>query len=82
MNRFEIRDILAAHREHFRVLPTLAMNELNGIIDAVNREVEPDVVLKTEGPLPILPVEKVKETPSVVGKRTSKVAKKSKRSKR
>ena len=75
MNRFEIRNILAAHREHFRVLPTLAMNELNGIIDAVNREVEPDVVLKTEGPLPILPVEKVKETPSKAKKKSKRKGK-------
>ncbi len=36
MNRFEIRDILKAHREHFRVLPTLAQNELNRIIAAVD----------------------------------------------
>jgi len=73
MNRFEIRDILAAHREHFRVLPTLAMNELNGIIAAVNAE-------EQENKVPV--VEAVKETPSVVGNRTSKVAKKSKRSRR
>ena len=39
MNRFEIRDILKAHREHFRVLPTLAQNELNGIIQAIDAEV-------------------------------------------
>ena len=39
MNRFEIRDILNAHKEHFRVLPTLAQNELNGIIHAIDAEV-------------------------------------------
>lgn len=38
MNRYEIRDILKAHKEHFRVLPPLAQNELNGIIDAIDAE--------------------------------------------
>jgi len=80
MNRFEIRNILAAHKEHFRVLPTLAMNELNGIIDAVNEdEKKPSALSFLE---PMLLDEKVKETPSVVGKRTSKAKKKSARSKR
>ena len=73
MNRFEIRDILDSHKEHFRVLPTGAMNAVLGIIDAVNSE--SDVVLET--PLPI-----EKETKRDVGRRTRKAAKKSKRSKR
>ena len=38
MNRFEIRDILNAHKEHFRVLPTNAMLALSGIIQAVDIE--------------------------------------------
>jgi len=38
MNRFEIRDILNQHKEHFRVLPTLACNELLRIIQAVDDE--------------------------------------------
>ena len=38
MNRFEIRDILNAHKEHFRVLPTRTFNELNGIITAIDAE--------------------------------------------
>ena len=66
MNIFEIRDILNAHKEHFRVLPTLAENELNGIISTINEE---------ENAL-------LKETKRVVGKRTSKATKNPKRSKR
>ena len=38
MNRFEIRDILNQHKEHFRVLPTLAQDDLNGIIEAIDRD--------------------------------------------
>jgi len=38
MNRFEIRDILNAHKEHFRVLPTGAMLAVQGIIDAVDED--------------------------------------------
>ncbi len=38
MNRFEIRDILNAHKEHFRALPTLAQDALNGIIYDINGE--------------------------------------------
>jgi len=44
MNRFEIRDILKAYKEHFRVLPTLVQNELNGIIDAIDNDTEFDEV--------------------------------------
>lgn len=40
MNRFEIRDILNAHKEHFRVLPTLVLNELNGIIQTIDNDKE------------------------------------------
>ncbi len=40
MNRFEIRDILQAHKEHFRVLPTGAMTALFGIILEINKEEE------------------------------------------
>ena len=38
MNRFEIRDILNQHKEHFRVLPTLAHNALNDIIEYIDDE--------------------------------------------
>ena len=36
MNRFDIRDILNAHKEHFRALPTNAMLALSGIIQAID----------------------------------------------
>jgi len=72
MNRFEIRDILNSHKEHFRVLPTLAYNELNGIIADVDKE-EQDAI-------DALIAEPVKEPKKrVVGKRAKKTAKKSKR---
>jgi len=38
MNRFQIRDILNAHKEHFRVLPIGAMNDILGIIEVVNED--------------------------------------------
>ncbi len=68
MNKAEIRRTLDAHKEHFRVLPTRAMNALRGILDALNAEA-------SAWP-------KVEEKPVVLGNRTSKTAKKSKRSKR
>ena len=73
MNRFEIRDILRAHKEHFRVLPTLAQNELNGIIEAIDNEPIPDPTVKKE------PVKK--ETPAksfTTGRIAKKKAKKAK----
>ncbi len=36
MNRFDIRDILNAHKEHFRVLPDVARNAIQGIIEAID----------------------------------------------
>jgi len=38
MNRFEIRDILVAHKEHFRVLPINANTALFDIIQDIDRE--------------------------------------------
>ncbi len=68
MNKAEIRRTLDAYKEHFRVLPTRAMNALRGILDALNAEAER--------------ADKVKEKPVDLGNRTSKTAKKSKRPKR
>jgi len=51
MNRYEIRDILNAHKEHFRVLPTLAYNELMGVIQDVDKEEQDAIdamIVKTE----------------------------------
>jgi len=71
MNRFEIRDILNQHKEHFRVLPTAVCNDLMGVIQSVNaQEVEVEVT-------PVVPE---KEKQVVVGKRTRKAKKKPKRS--
>ena len=75
MNRFQIRDILKAHKEHFRVLPTLAENELNGIITAIDTEETQALITEEKTP-------KVKETKRVVGNRTSKATKNPKRSRR
>lgn len=71
MNRFQIRDILKAHQEHFRVLPTLAQNELNGIITAI--DALPEHGQEEKAPL-------VKETKRVMGNRTRKATKNPKRS--
>ena len=82
MNRFQIRDILKAHREHFRVLPTIAQNELNGIITAIDADVP--ITVKAPSPVKVAaPVKKpVKETKRVVGNRTSKATKNPKRPRR
>ena len=45
MNRFEIRDILKAHQEHFRVLPTLACDELNRVIQAIDNDKESEKLM-------------------------------------
>jgi len=45
MNRFEIRDILNAYKEHFRVLPTGAMNDLHGIIEAIDADKDTEKLL-------------------------------------
>jgi len=45
MNRFEIRDILNQHKEHFRVLPTGAMNDLLGIIQEIDADKEVEKLL-------------------------------------
>ena len=83
MNRFEIRDILNAHKEHFRVLPTGACNELLGIIDAIDTEVEAAIQSAADQKAAKKPVEKkkpvVKETPAqslTVGKVAKKKIKK------
>ena len=55
MNKQEIRDILNAHKEHYRVLPTLAMLELNGLITSLEVDIE------AEKPLPILDIKKAKK---------------------
>ncbi len=65
MNKAEIRQTLDAHKGTFRVLPTRAMNALQGILDTLNAEA-------SAWP-------KVEEKPVVLGNRTSKTAKKSKR---
>ena len=81
MNRFEIRDILAQHKEHFRVLPTNAMNDLVGIIDEINSEEGQkyqDTVIAIQA---ADDAELKQEKVSVVGKRTRKDKKKSARSK-
>ena len=72
MNRFEIRDILNQHKAHFRILPTLAWNALDGIIDAVDE----DDLIRAK-------VAKLREEKSVdLGNRANKAKKKSKRSRR
>ena len=96
MNRFEIRDILNAHKEHFRVLPTNAMNDVFGIIQTIDNELEAKETREELGTNyianenipepggeigPILKSNQV-EKPSVVGSRAKKTAKKSKRPKR
>ena len=45
MNRFEIRDILQAHKEHFRVLPTSAALDLQSIIDAIDSDKDVEKLL-------------------------------------
>ncbi len=80
MNRFEIRNILNSHKEHFRVLPTHAMNDLLGIIESVGGEVAPDVMLE-QPTIEVIVKEKPakKETPVeslTVGKVAKKKAKK------
>ena len=72
MNKTEIRHILNAHKEHFRVLPTRTMNALQGITDALNADAERVLSALTE----------IKEKPVDLGNRTSKDTKKSKRPKR
>lgn len=69
MNRFEIRDILNQHKEHFRVLPTNALNDLMGII----RTIDDEAVSKADV------VELKPEKPSDLGNRTRKSKKKSSR---
>ncbi len=45
MNRFDIRDILNAHKEHFRVLPDVARNAVQGIIQAIDHDKEQEKLL-------------------------------------
>jgi len=81
MNRFKIRDILNSHKEHFRVLPTLAYNELNGIIADVDKEeqyaIDAMKLVRSSQKMIAEPVKEPKKR--VVGKRAKKTAKKSKR---
>lgn len=83
MNRFEIRDILQQHKEHFRVLPTGAMNALHGIITAIDDEGKQvklsELQIKTIKELPVIkqPVAKpVKKESPAKSFTTGKVAKK------
>jgi hypothetical protein len=47
MTKNEILAVLRAYREHFRVLPTRAMMELNALAELEpDMELEPDVVVK------------------------------------
>ncbi len=83
MNRFEIRDILSQHKEHFRVLPTNAMNAVLGIIQSIDSEERlnhQDTVIALQAAHDV--AELNQEKASVVGKRTRKDKKKSARSKR
>ena len=89
MNRFEIRDILNAHKEHYRVLPTLACNDLNAIIKAVDKEEQDSIdalIEETAKKLvkaPVKAAKPVKEPKKrVVGKGTKKTAKKPARPRR
>lgn len=81
MNKSEIRRILDAHKEHFRVLPTRAMNALRSILDALNAEIARGVDFKAET-IEVKSIPEVKEKPVDLGNRTSKTTKKSKRPKR
>jgi len=73
MNRFEIRNILNAHKEHFRVLPTLAQNDLNGIIAEVDAEREPVVIIT---PTPVKEATKTPAAEFTTGVSKKKPAKK------
>lgn len=77
MNRFEIRDILKEHKEHYRVLPTNAMNAILGIIETIEREAVREVI-----DIEITSLKAREEKSVVLGKRTRKDKKKSARSKR
>ena len=77
MNKQEIRDTLDQHQEHFRVLPTNAMNALTTLMAQLEADIEADI--EAAKPLPLLDI---KEPKRDLGQRTKKVAKKSKRSKR
>ena len=80
MNRFEIRDILVQHKEHFRVLPTNAMNAVFDIIDEINSE-EGEKYQDTVIAIQAADAELKQEKASVVGKGTRKSSKKSARKK-
>ena len=75
MNKTEIRDILNAHKEHFRVLPTNAMLDLQGIIQSIDADNERDQT----GPYTL---GKMKEKLGDLGNRVSKAKAKPKRPKR
>ncbi len=45
MNRFEIREILNAHKEHFRVLPDIARNGIQSIIQSIDDDKEQEKLL-------------------------------------
>ncbi len=83
MNRIEIRNILDAHKEHFRVLPINVMLDLQGIIEAIDDEEESEKRLTYKEWIQIKAMEQkaitIKEKPSVVGNRTGKAKKASKR---
>jgi hypothetical protein len=68
-SRFDIRNRLKKHREHFRALPKNASDELNAIIDEVDAESE----LLRQASKPVKKVSKKRD----LGKGTKKVTKKS-----
>jgi hypothetical protein len=70
MNKREVRDTLNAHKEHFRVLPTLACNALTELLRTLEVELHAEDLAEAEKPK------------RVVGKRAKKSTKKSKRPKR
>ena len=77
MNRFEIRDILNEHKEHYRLLPTNAMNAILGIIATIESEAIREVI-----DIEIATTKARVEEKRDLGKRTRQDKKKSARSKR
>lgn len=70
----EVKNRLNEHREHYRVLPANAREALNSLMYDLAKA----TAFVTPKPEPV----KVKETPSVVGKRTQPTKKVSKRPRR
>ncbi len=74
MNRYEIRDILNAHKEHFRVLPVGAALDLQGIIDAIDADV--DAAIQSAASQKAVKPKPVKKESPAKSFTTGKVAKK------